>query len=123
MFYYDKITRLFLQYLLNKAIRIFMTQENNALSYKKLNLETSKIPWYELQRFFAKGHAVFIAEDLDLIEVAYQFSQDNNNQVETWMKANKIGKVSDIQAQKWIEKNTILWAIVIKPWILVQDKK
>ncbi len=99
-----------------------MTQENNTLSRKKLNLETSKIPWHELQRFFAQGHAVFVTDDLDLIEVAYQFSQDNKNQVETWMKARKIGKVSDIQAQKWIEDEVILWAVVIKPWILVQDK-
>ncbi len=99
-----------------------MIQENTPISYKKINLETSKMPWHELQRFFAKGHAVFVAEDLDLINVAYQFSQDNKNQVEIWMKANKIGKVSDTQAQKWVEKNTILWAVVIKPWILVQDK-
>ena len=123
MFYYDKITRLFLQYLPNKAIRIFMTQENNRLSHKKLNLETSKMPWHKLQRFFAKGHAIFIADDLDLIEVAYQFSQDNKNQVKTWMKTDKVSKVSDSQAQKWIKDETILWAVVIKPWILVQDKK
>ena len=47
------------------------------LSKDKVNLETSKIAWQELQRFFASGAAVFVAAELDLVEVAYQFSIDN----------------------------------------------
>ena len=89
----------------------------------KINLETSKMPWHELQRFFANGSAVYIAPELDLVEVAYQFSQDNKKQIKQWMSVNKLALVSDIQATKWVESDEMLWAVVIKPWILVQNVK
>ena len=36
----------------------------------RINSETSKIAWQELQRFFAQGIAVAVAPQLDLVEVA-----------------------------------------------------
>ncbi|NOQ34507.1 MAG: DUF2288 family protein [Methylococcaceae bacterium] len=100
-----------------------MTSIDPSITREKINLETSKMPWSELQRFFASGMAVFVTADLDLVEVAFQFSQDNKVAVETWMNAHKIGVVSDEQAQDWSEKEAVLWAVVVKPWILVQDKE
>ena len=89
--------------------------------HKKINSETSKMPWQELQRFFAGGSVVWIAGDLDLVEVAYQFSQDNQAQVRQWIETEKISKVTDLQAKNWFINNIILWTVVIKPWILVQE--
>ena len=82
--------------------------------------ETAKIGWHELQRFFASGHAVAVASELDLIEVAYQMSQDNETLVASWMDDGKINPVSDLQATEWFEANALMWSVVIKPWILVQ---
>jgi len=90
------------------------------LARGKVNLETSQIAWKELQRFFANGTAVYVAPDLDLVEVAYQFSIDNKAQVEQWMKNNQLGLVSDQQAIRWLEADALVWAVVVKPWILVQ---
>ena len=39
-----------------------------------------------------------------------------------WIKQNKVAPVSDQQALKWYEDDTIVWAVVVKPWILVQHK-
>ena len=86
----------------------------------KVNQETSKIAWKDLQRFFAAGMALAVAEDLDLIEVAFQVSVDNATQIREWMAAGKFGKVSDEQAGVWIERDALLWAVVISPWVLVQ---
>ncbi len=52
------------------------------MSKEDINLETSHIPWHDLQRFFASGMAIYIAEDIDLVDVAHQFSIDNKSQVE-----------------------------------------
>ena len=93
------------------------------MSKKEINLETSQIPWHELQRFFASGMAIYIAEEIDLVEVAYQFSIDNKSQVEQWLKQEKVAPVSDQQALKWYEENTTVWSVVVKPWILVQERK
>ena len=86
----------------------------------KVNLETSRIAWMELQRFFASGVAVVVDKELDLVEVAFQFSKDNKEQVERWLLTGKVGKVSDQQAQAWVEANAEMWAVVISPWVLVQ---
>ncbi|WP_369820655.1 DUF2288 family protein [Oleiphilus sp. HI0125] len=39
-----------------------------------------------------------------------------------WMAEEKVGQVSDEQAMRWSTDNTLLWAVVIKPWILVQER-
>lgn len=87
---------------------------------EKVNLETSQIAWKELQRFFASGAAVYVDPMLDLVEVAYQFSIDNKEQVALWMQKNQLALVSDQQALNWLETDAQVWAVVIKPWILVQ---
>lgn len=92
------------------------------MSKKEINLETSQIPWHELQRFFASGMAIYIAEEIDLVEAAYQFSIDNKSQVEQWLKQEKVAPVSDQQALKWYEENTTVWSVVVKPWVLVQER-
>ncbi|MFH1494810.1 MAG: DUF2288 domain-containing protein [Pseudomonadota bacterium] len=88
----------------------------------KINLETSLIAWNELLRFFASGTVIVVSPELDLVEVASIFSADEKAQVEQWMSANKIGKVSDDQARTWLESNAMLWSVVVKPWILVQQR-
>lgn len=92
------------------------------MNKKEINLETSQIPWHELQRFFASGLAISVDSSIDLVEVAYQFSLDNKAQVEQWLTENKVGPVSDKQALQWFENNASVWAVVIKPWVLVQYK-
>lgn len=96
------------------------THAENSLMREKVNLETAKIRWQELQRFFANGTAISVAADLDLVEVAYQFSQDNKDLVTQWLKENKVAKVSDAQAKNWFDNDATVWAIVVKPWLLVQ---
>jgi len=88
---------------------------------EKVNLETSKIAWKQLQRFFASGSAVFVASSLDLVDVAYQLSIDNKNLVAQWMQNNQIALVSDQQAINWLESDSDVWTVVVKPWILVQE--
>ncbi|MEY3288950.1 MAG: hypothetical protein RLZZ419_1192 [Pseudomonadota bacterium] len=97
--------------------------ESNCINItrEKVNLETSKIAWQELQRFFAGGTAVFVASPLDLVDVAYQFSIDNKEQVAQWLQNNQIALVSDQQALEWLEADSEVWAVVVKPWILVQQ--
>jgi hypothetical protein len=99
-----------------------MNESNSVdIARVKVNLETSQIAWNELQRFFASGSAVFVASSLDLIDVAYQFSIDNKDQVTLWMQNNQISLVSDQQALMWLKADTTVWAVVVKPWILVQE--
>lgn len=86
----------------------------------KVNLETARIAWRELQRYFASGAAIYVSPDLDLVEVAYQVSADNKAQVEQWMQAGQVTRVSDEQALAWYEADSDMWAVVVSPYVLVQ---
>ena len=94
-----------------------------ALLKDEIHSETSKIAWSELQRFFAAGNAIFVSVDLDLVEVALQVSNDNSIIVKQWMDEGKVAPVSDDQARYWFDSDATVWAVVVKPWVLVQDIK
>ena len=96
------------------------TENSSGIFRAKVNLETAQIHWKELQRYFASGVALAVAADLDMVEVAYQMSQDNTVQVGQWITAGKPGKVADEQAKGWLAVDEVLWAVVVSPWVLVQ---
>ncbi|MBT8422061.1 MAG: DUF2288 domain-containing protein [Gammaproteobacteria bacterium] len=95
-------------------------EQNEAVERARLNSETAKIAWHELQRFFAQGNAVAVAPQLDLVEVAYQIACDNKACVERWMEQQQVGPVSDQQAREWLDANALVWSVVVRPWVLVQ---
>src|SRR5512140_780127 len=88
-----------------------------------VNLETAQIAWRELQRFFASGVAIAVSPELDLIEVAFQVSEDNAEQVAKWMDGGQIARVTDEQALTWYDNDAIVWAVVVRPYVLVQAEK
>ena len=86
----------------------------------KVNLETAQMAWRDMQRYFASGAALFVSTDLDLVETAFQMSEDNAALIGQWMAAGQFGKVTDEQARIWLEANASLWTVVVSPWVLVQ---
>ena len=97
-----------------------MTQEKDDELKKRLNMETSKLRWTELQRHYAGGNVVAVGDGLDLIEVAVSIARDDTGSVKKWMANGGLAKVGDIQAAAWLQADVELWAVVIKPWVLVQ---
>ena len=98
-------------------------QKLNALLSQDINAETAKIAWSELQRFFAAGRAIHVSMNLDLVEAALQIANDNSARIGQWMDSGEIATVSDAQARDWIDTDAIVWAVVVKPWVLVQEQK
>lgn len=88
----------------------------------KLNGETARFAWKELQRFFAGGTVIAVNDELDLVEVALQIANDNKAAVTQWMASGQVGRVSDEQAQTWLDADAALWTVVVRPWILVQQR-
>ena len=86
----------------------------------KLNRETSKIAWTALLPFFATGMAIYVSHTLDLIKVAKVLADDDKQQFEAWLEEGLVANVSDEQARGWHESDVTVWAVVIKPWVLVQ---
>ena len=89
----------------------------------KINSETARLPWSELQRHFAQGSVIFVSPDLDLIDVAVRISHDDKASIAAWLAEGKVGKVTDEQAQAWTEGAASLWTSVVHPFILVQQER
>lgn len=87
----------------------------------RLNMETAKIGWSELQRQFAKGVVFKVAAELDLVETAARIIHDEKNTVNDWLNQKKLVQASTEDARRWNETDSDLWAVVVAPWILVQE--
>jgi len=86
-------------------------------------LETAKIEWCELQRFYAQGSLILISEELDLIQAASSIENDETKQVKQWLDNQQIGTIDDQQAKSFFAKNTLFWATIVKPYVLIQIVK
>lgn len=98
-----------------------MTQEPSTL-YAKLLGETAEISWKELESFFAKGALLWVDAGLDLIEAAEGMAEDNRDKVAAWLAAGSLGEVSATRALDLVERDPALWAVVVSPWILIQER-
>lgn len=95
--------------------------ENDTDLRIKVNRETARLRWVELEKHFAAGNVVFVAAGLDLVDVAVRISHDDKASIGAWMAAGQVGKVSDEQAQGWLAADAALWAVVVSPFVLVQE--
>ncbi|MFC3852083.1 DUF2288 domain-containing protein [Salinispirillum marinum] len=87
-----------------------------------LNQQAARISWAELQPYFARGQVIVVQPGLDLITVGRELIRDNTATFKAWTDAEQVTGVSNEQAQIWYDQNAELWALVIAPWVLVQDR-
>ena len=91
--------------------------------YAKLLTETARLSWAEIERFFAAGNVVEVAAEMDLIEIALAFADDDKDCVRRWMQAEQVGLLRDESAAVWAANPELeLWGVVVNPWVLVQQR-
>ncbi|MBY5269381.1 DUF2288 domain-containing protein [Spiribacter salinus] len=95
--------------------------EDNLPLETRLNTETGRITWGELERHFARGVVVRVQPELDLVEVAAAFVRDDEPAVMAWMTARQVWRASAEDARDWHDRDPALWAVVAAPWVLVQE--
>lgn len=88
-----------------------------------LSEQVGEIYWSELERHFARGVIIWVAADLDLIEVAMAFAKDDAERLRYWLDQKDVIKAQDAHAQTWSEAKALLRAIVVAPWVLVQERR
>ena len=88
----------------------------------RLNTETARIEWKELERHFARGVLLTVSPKLDLVEVGAHMIHDDKHIIDAWLESGELGKTSDDDAIGWSESEPSLWAVVVAPWVLVQAK-
>lgn len=84
---------------------------------------TAQIDWHTLEPHFARGELLVVDLALDLVSVAEALIADDSTQVKQWMEQGQLAVATDSQAVDWFERNPDnLWATVIRPWVLVQER-
>lgn len=96
--------------------------EKEDLLRQEYHQQTARIQWHELQTYYAHGSVIAVAPHLSLVDVAVQLGMDNTECFQLWIAAGEIAAVSDEQALIWYEANSLLWAVVAAPWVLVQQR-
>jgi hypothetical protein len=91
------------------------------LLHAQLNGETGKLTWKELERHFARGVVIRVAPGLDLVEVAARIARDDKSTIELWMHDSRIKRASTEDALDWNQRQACFWAVVVAPWVLVQE--
>ena len=94
--------------------------EREGLLREEFHKQTARIPWHDLQKYYAAGSVVRVSESLDLVSVAVQLGMDNSGKFRQWIADGAVCPVSDSDALAWYQCNQELWAVVAAPWVLVQ---
>ncbi|MCU0842569.1 MAG: DUF2288 domain-containing protein [Thiobacillaceae bacterium] len=87
----------------------------------RLNAETGRLAWKELERHFARGVVIRVAADLDLVEVAARVARDDQAAVQAWLASGRVARATSDDAVDWNARQPVFWAVVTAPWVLVQE--
>lgn len=87
----------------------------------KLNLETAQLAWPELERHFARGDVIKVAPGMDLVDTALHIAENNTATVQAWLAEGRIGRAELADAEDWHARQPMFWAVVVAPWVLVQE--
>lgn len=95
-------------------------QQRKQTIVEELNKETAKMPWSQMQKFFASGSAIYVSAEFDLLDIASDLVMDNKVRIQSLIDQSKMHNVSDAQASAWIATDAELWTVVLAPYVLVQ---
>lgn len=90
--------------------------------YAKLLGETAQISWQELQPFFARGALLRVNAEADLVAVAEALALNRHPEVAAWLEQGLLQKVDEAHAQDWLQRDPTLWAVVVSPWVVIQER-
>lgn len=92
-------------------------------SKQDLNQQTARVCWQELETHFARGVVIEVGSRLDLVEVATGFANDDKPAVEQWINEGQVQHMSMATAKDWAARDPELWAVVVAPWVMVQERE
>jgi len=87
----------------------------------KLNLETGQLAWTDLERHFARGSVIKVAPGTDLVDIALHVAENNAITVQDWLTEGRIARAELADAEDWHARQPMFWAVVVAPWVLVQE--
>ncbi|GAB1259978.1 DUF2288 domain-containing protein [Aurantivibrio plasticivorans] len=100
-----------------------MNKDSDTELFEKLNRETAKIDWKGLEPHYAMGSLVVVSPGTDLVQVAIHFAKDNAKEIQALLESGQLERVQEGQAEEYGRAEATFWAVVVAPWVLIQDVK
>ena len=94
-------------------------QEQNIRS--KLEAEIGPADWKVIRPHFLRSAIIIVSPELDLIDVAVKVAEDDTTCIKAWIEEGKLTKPFPEDAKRWEEEKKELTALVVDPFVLVQD--
>jgi hypothetical protein len=88
-----------------------------------LHAQTARVAWQELEKHFARGVVIRVDSDLDLVAVATCIANDDKPAAERWVAQGQVQHLDMHTAKDWARRDPELWAVVVAPWVVVQERK
>ena len=99
-------------------LKYTMLGEDTSSSEEKLAKYTGTVDWKYLRPHYKTGVLYFVDPDLSVGEVGYAFTENHKEQVEAWLKAGDLVKISDLHAEQWEKDDSEFEALVVSPFVL-----
>lgn len=99
-------------------LKYAMLGEDTSSSEEKLAKYTGTVNWNYLRAHYKTGVLYFVDHDLSLGEVGYAFTENHKDQVEGWLKAGDLVKISELHAGQWEKSDLEFEALVVSPFVL-----
>ena len=58
---------------------------------------------------------------MDLVDAALHVAENNAATVEAWLTEGRIARAELADAEDWYARQPMFWAVVVAPWVLVQE--
>jgi hypothetical protein len=98
----------------------FNPAKDNQSSAEKLEKYSGPVDWNYLKPHFSAGNMIYVDPGLDLKKVGLVFTNDDQRQVQAWLKTGDLVQPCNLHAQHWENEKTRFQAMIVRPFILAQ---
>ena len=104
-----------------ESLRYRMLGADSSSDLEKLEKYTGDVDWSYLKPHFDAGVLLYVDPSLKLVDVGRAFSDDAKDAVQEWLKKGDIIKPSEPHAGYWEQTSARFTALVVSPFVLIQQ--
>lgn len=98
----------------------FSPAEDKLTQTEKLEKYSGEVDWSYLRPHFEAGNLIYVDPCLDLKVAGIAFTEDNQVQVQKWLKCGDLLQPCALHADHWKKEKTSFRAMIVRPFILAQ---
>jgi len=98
----------------------FSPADDRQTQAEKQEKYSGDVDWAYLRPHFEAGSMIYVDPCQNLKEVGLVFANDDQAQVQAWLKAGDLVQPCDLHAKHWEESKTRFQAMIVRPFVLAQ---